>query len=109
MIRARVYGRLSRQHRLDRGGIRREDSATFETPHSVGFTSHMAQTTSTRRRRSWPAALIVLLIVLGGLWAGAWYYGSGVLERTIDGWKAREARAGRVYTRATQTIGGFPV
>ena len=68
----------------------------------------MAQTTSIRRRRSWPAILIVLLIVLAGLWAGAWYYGSGVLERTIDGWKAREAQAGRVYTCATQTIGGFP-
>jgi len=68
----------------------------------------MAQTTSIRRRRSWPGILIVLLIVLAGLWGGAWYYGSGVLERTIDGWKAREARAGRVYTCATQTIGGFP-
>jgi hypothetical protein len=60
------------------------------------------------RRRRWPAILIVLLVVLAGLWGGAWYYGSGVLERTVDGWKAREARAGRVYTCATQTIGGFP-
>ena len=68
----------------------------------------MAQTYSTQRRRSWPAILTVLLIVLAGLWGGAWYYGSGVLEGTIDGWKAREARAGRVYTCATQTIGGFP-
>jgi len=68
----------------------------------------MAQTASIRRRRSWPAVLIVLLIVLAGLWGGAWYYGSAILEHTIDGWKAREARAGRVYTCATQTIGGFP-
>lgn len=60
-----------------------------------------------RRRRS-PVILIVLLAVLAGLWAGGWYYGSGVLERTIDGWKAREAKAGRIYTCATQTIGGFP-
>src|SRR5436190_22592287 len=69
----------------------------------------MAQTTSIRRRRSWPGILIVLLIVLAGLWAGAWHYGSRVLERTIDGWKAREAQAGRAYTCATQTIGGLPV
>jgi hypothetical protein len=68
----------------------------------------MAQTYSIRRRRSWPGIFIVLLIVLAGLWGGAWYYGSGVLERTIDGWKAREAQAGRVYSCATQTIGGFP-
>ena len=31
-----------------------------------------------------------------------------MLERTIEGWKAREAQAGRVYACATQTIGGFP-
>ena len=60
------------------------------------------------RRRRWPAALIVLLVVLAGLWSGAWYYGAGVAERTIAGWKEREAQAGRVYTCATQTISGFP-
>jgi hypothetical protein len=68
----------------------------------------MIQARPIPRRRRWPAALIVFVIVLASLWAGAWYYGSGVLERTIDGWKVREAQAGRVYTCATQTIGGFP-
>jgi hypothetical protein len=67
----------------------------------------MVQAYPIRRRRRWPAVLI-LLAVLAGLWGGAWYYGSGVLERTIEGWKAREAQAGRVYSCATQTIGGFP-
>jgi hypothetical protein len=68
----------------------------------------MIQARPIPRRRRWPAILIAFLVVLGGLWAGAWFYGSGVLERTIDGWKAREAKAGRVYSCATQTIGGFP-
>jgi len=68
----------------------------------------MIQSQSIPRGRRWPAILIVLLIVLAGLWAGAWYYGAGIAGRTIDGWKAREAQAGRVYTCATQTIGGFP-
>jgi hypothetical protein len=68
----------------------------------------MIQASPISRRRRWPAILIVFLVALAGLWAGAWYYGSGVLERTIDGWKVREAQAGRVYTCATQTIGGFP-
>lgn len=68
----------------------------------------MIQSQSIPRGRRWPAILIVLLILLAGLWAGAWYYGAGIAERTIDGWKAREAQAGRVYTCATQTIGGFP-
>jgi hypothetical protein len=65
-------------------------------------------THSSARRRRWPAILVVLLVVLAGGWAGAWYYGSGALEQTIDGWKAREAKEGRTYTCAEQTIGGFP-
>jgi len=60
------------------------------------------------RRRRWPLVLIVLLVVLGGLWAGAWHYGAGIAERTLDGWKAREAKAGRTYACASQSIGGFP-
>jgi hypothetical protein len=67
----------------------------------------MIQAYSPRRRR-WPAILIALLVIAAGLWTGGWYYGSGVLTRTVDGWKAREAQAGRVYTCATQSIGGFP-
>jgi hypothetical protein len=67
----------------------------------------MIQAHSPRRRR-WPALLILLLVVVAGLWSGGWYYGSAVLARTIDGWKAREAQAGRVYSCATESIGGFP-
>ena len=48
------------------------------------------------------------LVALAGLWSAAWYYGAGVAEQTIAEWKAREAKAGRVYTCATQTISGFP-
>src|SRR5256885_8098796 len=68
----------------------------------------MIQTNPIPRRRRWPLILIVLLVVLGGLWAGAWGYGAGVAERTLDGWKAREAKAGRIYNCTTQSIGGFP-
>src|SRR5688572_18624566 len=63
---------------------------------------------SVPRRRRWPIVLIGLLVVLGGLWAGAWHYGAGIAERTLDGWKAREAKAGRTYACASQSIGGFP-
>jgi hypothetical protein len=68
----------------------------------------MIQPRALPRRRRWPIVLIAVLIAVAGLWSGAWYYGSGVAERTIAGWKAREAQAGRLYTCATQTIGGFP-
>lgn len=60
------------------------------------------------RRRRWPLILIVLVILAGVGWTAGWNYGAGIAERTIDGWKAREAKAGRIYTCASQTIGGFP-
>ena len=68
----------------------------------------MSETIANPRRRRWPLILVALIVVLGGSWAGFWYYGAGVAERAIADWKAREARAGRVYTCASQTIGGFP-
>ena len=60
------------------------------------------------RRRRWPLLLAIVAIVAAGLWAGGWYVAAGITERTIAGWQAREARAGRVYACATQTVGGFP-
>ena len=54
----------------------------------------MIQANPVPRRRRWPLVLIVLLVVLGALLAGGWGYGSGVAERAIEGWKAREAKAG---------------
>src|SRR5689334_21531941 len=68
----------------------------------------MIQANPVPRRRRWPVVLVVLLVVAGGLVAAVWGYGSGVAERAIEGWKAREAKAGRVYDCATQSIGGFP-
>jgi hypothetical protein len=58
-------------------------------------------------RRRWPW-LILALVVLAGLWAGLWRYAAGIAEHTIAGWQAREAQSGRVYSCASQTIGGFP-
>jgi hypothetical protein len=42
------------------------------------------------------------------LWCVAWFYASATVESTIAGWREREAKVGRVYACATQTIGGFP-
>jgi hypothetical protein len=59
-------------------------------------------------RRRWPLFLVGLIVGLAGLWSGFWYYGVGVAERTMEGWREREARGGRVYTCASQEISGFP-
>jgi hypothetical protein len=59
-----------------------------------------------RNRRYW--TLIVLVVLLIGGWIGFWKYAEGKVEQSIDGWKAREARAGRIYECGSQTVGGFP-
>jgi hypothetical protein len=61
------------------------------------------------RRRRWPLILAATLIAAAAGWSGLWYYAAATAERTIAGWKSREARAGRVYDCATQTISGFPL
>jgi hypothetical protein len=63
-----------------------------------------------RRRPLWPAvALAVVAVALLAVgWTWLWYYAAQVADRTLAGWVEREAAAGRVYSCATQTIGGFP-
>ena len=68
----------------------------------------MQQSYSAPRRRRWPWLVLVLLVAVAGLWSVAWHYASATVERTIAGWKEREARSGRVYSCASQTIEGFP-
>ncbi|HLA20776.1 MAG TPA: DUF2125 domain-containing protein [Pseudolabrys sp.] len=53
-------------------------------------------------------ALLVLFAALFGGWSWLWYYAAGKAETAIDGWRAREAKSGRVFTCGSQTIGGYP-
>lgn len=52
--------------------------------------------------------LLLLVAALFGGWSAFWYYASGKVEATIDGWRAREGQAGRLYACGSQTIGGYP-
>lgn len=62
------------------------------------------------RRRIWPVALpVAVVVVLAAGWCALWYYAAGVADRTLSGWVEREAAAGRVYACGSQTIGGFPL
>ena len=63
---------------------------------------------SLSRRRRWPWIVAVLVVVLAGLWTVAWHYAANKVETTIAGWREREAKVGRIYSCATQTISGFP-
>jgi len=61
-----------------------------------------------RRRNRRYITLMLLVIVVAGGWVAFWKYAQLKAEETIEGWKAREAKAGRVYDCGTQEIGGFP-
>jgi hypothetical protein len=62
------------------------------------------------RRRTgirYTVLLFVVLAVIAG-WSAFWKFASGRAETAIDGWRAREAAAGRIYTCGSQAIGGYP-
>jgi hypothetical protein len=61
------------------------------------------------RRRLRPVVLpICVVIALAAVWCALWYYAAGIADRTMSGWMAREAAAGRIYSCGSQTISGFP-
>src|ERR1700758_5384365 len=69
----------------------------------------MRQAARVSRPRIWP--VLVPLAALAGLailWVSLWFYAAGKAQTTIAGWREREARVGRTYACATETIGGFP-
>jgi hypothetical protein len=63
--------------------------------------------TAHRRNRRYIVTLVLFAALIGG-WSWFWHYASGKAEVAIDGWRAREAKAGRIYKCGAQTIGGYP-
>ena len=61
-----------------------------------------------RRRTGRYIALLILVAALFGGWSWFWTYTAGRAEATIEGWRAREAKAGRIYQCGSQTSGGYP-
>ena len=61
------------------------------------------------RWRSWRyVGTLVLFVGLIGGWSWLWYDTAGRAEIAIEGWRAREAKVGRLYTCGSQSIGGYP-
>ena len=52
--------------------------------------------------------LIVLVALLLGGWSAFWYVAAGKAQDMLEGWRAREAKAGRTYTCREEALGGFP-
>ena len=66
---------------------------------------------SLQSRRRTGRRYIILLFTIFALvagWTGFWKFAAGKAQQTIEGWRAREAKAGRNYACGSETIGGFP-
>ncbi len=61
-----------------------------------------------RGRRYRYIATLVLFVALIGGWSWFWDFASGRAHTTIDAWRAREAKAGRIYNCGSEAIGGYP-
>jgi hypothetical protein len=62
-----------------------------------------------RRPRRWPLAVIGLVVIaLAMVWTAFWTQAARETDKTIAGWREREAALGRHYSCGTQTVGGFP-
>jgi hypothetical protein len=62
-----------------------------------------------RRGRRWPIVALAAVLLLATLWTGLWYFSASKADQTLAGWVEREAAAGRIYSCASQSIGGFPL
>src|SRR5579863_1033564 len=50
----------------------------------------------------------VLLLVAAATWSVFWFYAASQAEVKADAWRAQEAKSGRSYDCAKQSISGYP-
>jgi len=71
----------------------------------------MGNPTSLQSRRRtglrYTILLFIVLVLVAG-WTGFWKFASDKAQEAIEGWRAREAKAGRIYNCGSQTVGGYP-
>lgn len=68
----------------------------------------MDDASSARRTRARYITLLLLVVALIGGWSAFWFYASGKIGETLDAWREREAKSGRVYACGSQSVGGYP-
>ncbi len=61
------------------------------------------------RRTAWRyIALLALVAALICGWSWFWFAATNKAQATVDGWRAREAKAGRIYACGAESLGGYP-
>jgi hypothetical protein len=64
---------------------------------------------ASRRRSRWPLfAIPILLLIAAAAWCAFWFYAASQAEVKADAWRTQEAKSGRRYDCAKQSISGFP-
>jgi hypothetical protein len=62
-----------------------------------------------RRHTRWRIFIApVLLLVAAIAWSAFWFYAASQVDVVADAWRAREAKAGRVYDCGSRSVAGFP-
>ena len=51
---------------------------------------------------------LALFVALAAGWTALWFHASSVARASIAAWRAREAQSGRLYTCASENLGGYP-
>ena len=60
------------------------------------------------RRRPWLIAIpLLIVLLLGAVWSGVWYYAAGEAETRMEAWRAQQARGGRVSRAASRPSAGI--
>jgi len=69
-----------------------------------------AQMIDRRRTRRLPPVILplVLFLLLALGWTALWFHAASVAQAQITAWRAREEQLGRIYSCASQAIGGYP-
>ena len=71
----------------------------------------MRDPTSPQSRRRTGLRYTILVLIMFTLiagWSGFWKFAASRAETNIEGWRAREAKAGRIYSCRSQNVGGYP-
>src|SRR5215472_4547986 len=62
-----------------------------------------------RRYSRWRIFIAPALLLLAALgWSAFWFYAASQVDVQADAWRAREAKAGRVFDCAKRSVAGFP-